>query len=544
MKKIFTKVCLDKKFLFYFLFANLYFLLSLIPLFIMIKRTPNGVFYSLDHTKTPYDYHMYLSAITQGKNGAWLMTDPYTSEATRPTLFYFYYLALGKIFAPLHLYSHYVYHLGRIISVEVFIISVYLFLTTALGKQTGFLASLISISATISPFRFFNEPQALLSYTPWWENLEATKRLNIMPHYLFGFALGLISSAAIVRFIKENKLKYLLPAIITIFLAGIVFPPSILPIIFGFPISYLICQLTRLISQKKLSVNPTHFLGLSLIISCSIISLALIWRENQNGFPWDFWNKWEIDKWNYNEPNFNHALLFAFGILPIFSLLAVYQIFQSRKWERLFLAIWAYFPFLLLPFIKILGISKLRLVSTAPFIPLAGLTSIALLEFNLWRKKIMVKYLLIAALFATFIPVSYQMSVLEIQNRLNSPLYTNIFYPLPAFQALRFIEKNIPKNSVILSNEYMGNIIPAFAPVISFYGHFVHTKNFFSKAQQISSFYSNKMSEEQAKKFLTNGNIRYIYYGPDEYFQSLGNLNYTFLEKIYQNSQVVIFKVL
>ena len=45
------------------------------------------------------DGYSYLAKMKQGAEGSWLFRLPYTSEAHTPTIFYIFYLLLGKLSA-------------------------------------------------------------------------------------------------------------------------------------------------------------------------------------------------------------------------------------------------------------------------------------------------------------------------------------------------------------------------------------------------------------------------------------------------------------
>ena len=122
-------------------------------------------------------------------------------------------------------------------------------------------------------------------------------------------------------------------------------------------------------------------------------------------------------------------------------------------------------------------------------------------------------------------------------------MYTSIFIPNTSWYGIYFLAKTAPKNSIVLSNEFIGSLIPAYSFTKTYFAHSVHTKDFQIKQGLVAKFYSNHMPEKEAYNFIKNNNINYIYYGPDE--MSLGDppLSYTFLEKAYENKDVTVFKV-
>ena len=123
------------------------------------------------------------------------------------------------------------------------------------------------------------------------------------------------------------------------------------------------------------------------------------------------------------------------------------------------------------------------------------------------------------------------------------PKYLNIFIPDEGWQAIKFVKENIAQNSVILSNWFTGNVLPAHAPVISFTGHHVHTKDFFEKNRQTELFYDSKMTESQAKEFLSNNKIQYVFFGLGEMKTYSQTLSYSFLKEIYNKDFYRIYQL-
>ncbi|OGG20010.1 hypothetical protein A3D03_06240 [Candidatus Gottesmanbacteria bacterium RIFCSPHIGHO2_02_FULL_40_13] len=530
-------------FLVYFFIAQLYFFLANLPLLINIIRTSKDTFFPLFHSANHYDYNMYLSVITQGAKGLWLAQDPYTSEITNPSLFYFFYILIGKMAALFNLPSYIAYHIIRIISTELFIMLLYVMNKTVLGVKIGFWASLFGIIATISPVFLFNQTGAFETFFLWWGGYEALKRLDNMPHYLFSFACLFLIITLLVKYLNSKSVKYFLISLPIIFLSGIILPPSILPILLTIPAAcyYLFMLNTR--DRKRIIFSSNDLLAFLILISVTLSPLLLIWRENYNGFPWDTWNKWEIATWNLNEPNFNRALVLLFGFLPVLSIPAIIKIIKSRDFTNIFIIFWALMPYLFLPFVNLLGFSKMRLVSSSPFTPFAMIAAYSLFgtEFFVKKRFLQITTLTFFLLYSFYI--SGMQLYLQLKNEVVSPMYTSIFIPNTSWYGIYFLAKTAPKNSIVLSNEFIGSLIPAYSFTKTYFAHSVHTKDFQIKQGLVAKFYSNHMPEKEAYNFIKNNNINYIYYGPDE--MSLGDppLSYTFLEKAYENKDVTVFKV-
>lgn len=567
-----------KNFLFYFLIANLLLLASNIPLFIANSKTPPGSYFPLYHHNAHYDYNVYLSVITQGKNGQWLMKDAYTSEKTNPTVFYFYYILLGKVASIFNLSAPPAYHMGRLISAELYLVSLFFLLKYLSRGKLPFWAYPLPLFGTILPPFLFNQSKAFYDFFPWWGNLESLKRLDDLPHYLLGFSFLFINLTVLFRFreslidchSRENVSRIKSGMTIgflslAVFFAGIIFPPSQLPILLGIPTILLLTSLHKIIYRhpdligihtfikdwiphqvrddklrKSISI-PSNFLLLFPVISAAIAYLV-IWKENYNGFPWDSWNKWEIAKWNNNEPLFNWSLLLSYGIMPLICFYAAYKALRKNDFEKIFLAFWGFMPFILLPVVSLTGFSKYRIISSASSLGLGILVTLFIHDYWIFGKK-KIALITLFLFLATSIPVTVTKLSEDIKITQNTPIFNNIYFPPYQKHALDFITNNLPKDSVILSNEFMGIIFPAYAPVRSFFAHPVHTKDFFLKQGNIIKFFASDFSEKEAREFLKNGNITSVYYGPDEKFGEK-TFNYSFLTKIFEEGPVRAYKVI
>jgi len=84
--------------------------------------------------------------------------------------------------------------------------------------------------------------------------------------------------------------------------------------------------------------------------------------------------------------------------------------------------------------------------------------------------------------------------------------------------------------------------LPAHLPVVSFVGHFVHTKDFYPKKTVIARYFSGQMTQAEASEFISANRINYIFLGKDEKTHGAQSLSYPGLKAIYQNPTVTIYQ--
>ena len=91
-----------------------------------LRSTPDRVFGGFAFAIE--DGYSYLSKMKQGAEGLWLFQLPYTSEAHTPTIFYLFYLLLGKFSALTGLSTPLVYHLARLLFDAILLAVIYRFI--------------------------------------------------------------------------------------------------------------------------------------------------------------------------------------------------------------------------------------------------------------------------------------------------------------------------------------------------------------------------------------------------------------------------------
>jgi hypothetical protein len=520
-------------FILFFLIANLYFLASNVFLLTQIRKAVPDSVYTLSHNTSIYDYNMYLSAITQGQHNDWLFRDPYTSESVKPSIFYIFYVLAGKI---LPFWPPVTYHIIRIISIELFFIAIYKFCWEILSKNRllVFWGSLFSILGTVSPSLISRLGDT--NFSNWWTSFDAVKRLDIPPHNYLGFGLLLYSLSFIFIYLRSHKSFFLILSLITIFFGGIINPSILIPIVVGIPLAYFISIITRIITNKCPLLNLTELQTLITLLLTGLLCYFINLMQTKSDTLSALFLSWPLKQWNSATPNFNIALMQLFGILPLISLPAVIFAVRKNNFEFLLLAVWAWLPFLLLPLATPFSIAKIRLVSEAPYVPWGILTAITI--FNISKRKQIRVFLTVLVLIAA-IPVSIYLFVPYSRQAFAFPSYTNFFIPEDMYKAVEFFQKKTPKNSVVLSNETFGNIVPAFSPTISYFGHVSMTLNFSGKQDNVWHFYTGRMKENEALDFLRENKISYAYYGSEE--KSLGGTPYSFLKPVYQTGDITIF---
>jgi hypothetical protein len=522
-------------FILYFLIAQILLLIANSHLLILAHKTPPNTHFTWNHIAyNSMDHNVYLSVMTQGANGDWLMRDAYTTEPTNGTFFYFFYILLGKLGKIFSLSPDITYLIAKIVGSELLIISVYV-----VAPKYAFLAGIFALSVTAWPTQVAGQESR--PWVPWWFQFEAMGRLDIMPHYSISWAILTFGVKLLTKFIKSAKPKIIILLGPMIVISGLFLPSSVLPFAAFFPLGWLMVLILTSLQKRKMSLSPKVTIGILFLMVFSAIPILLMVRERWNGFPWDAWYKWDDDLWNHVS-SFNHDMIYLFGILPILAIPGIVYVFWKNKPIYILLAVWAVLPYLLLPIAGVIGTSKYRLLSTAPFIPLSVLAAYSLSLIPRIKGDLILKIMIAIIIIATFIPTSYVYIKYMDNNANKYPTYTNIYIPSDYWHLLTYLNTKVPKNSVIVSDWVGGNLMAGFAPIIAFAGHPVHTENFFDKTPLYTNFFQKTMTSDETKKFLTDYRVDYVMYGPIE-----RNMNPAFsspyLTQVFAENNYMLYKV-
>jgi len=536
-------------FISFFILANVVFLLTNLNMYYMWQRAPANTYYPFVHGGHA-DYYLYLSAIRESKEGAWTTPALFTSEQTESSFWYLYFIAAGKMAAVFSISPVVAYHLGRFISIEYLIFGIYLLSKVVLGKRLAFWGAFVGLFSTVPPLMLFPNmfpPQTIPSY---WVNFDPSGRMDYLPHHAFGIANLFMTLYFLFIFQKEKKQQYLYLGLFGAFAQGLLFPPAGLVIALGFPLSLGIYLFHKTIRQKQFRVNRDDFKIVIPIVAAVLLTFAALFimrNQSNKGFPWSQWQSWDVGLWNDLGP-VNQYIILAGGLTLMISLPAVLAILtQGARLELIFVAVWAILPYLLLPFTNMIGISRIRVAFMGNFVPLGILSVLTVKMLGEALKKKIKPQFFSAAAFALFLFISLPVTIYYLKARVTYvPIgFLNLHIPQSIMKSIDYLGRNSKPYSIVLGADYIGNMLPAFIKIKSYYGHVTQTKDYGAKSLVVEKFYSGKMNPTQALDFIKSGNINYIYVGPIENIWGADFIKYKLpIEEFYNREGIVIYKVI
>lgn len=537
---------LKSKILFFLLTTGVILSLNLTPLVLQYFHAPPGRSFALIHNNVQ-DFYFYQSLMNEGANGAYLTSDPYTTEPHQSSIIFSYFVWIGKIAKILNIPYAYIYHFLRLsISIIFLLFTFYfIFLIKIPYPRLTYFFFLFA-----SPFMRITEEfgkTIRAPYMHWWTGLDPIRRAAYLPHHMFG-ALGLIISLyLVIRFHQKKGKKHLYYLFIFSLLLAFIHTPSLFIILIILPPTIIIYTLRNSNIHKFFGSLVYQFFSLSVYWFTGLIVLLIMVSQTNHGFPWSQYINWEK---NLQFP-LNKELIGTFGILLPLSLLGLIRSLLSKKFDRILIGCWFLAPLLLIPFSYQLGISNIRLLQGVPFLSLTILACIGLetiMDFiNSSRgtplsgaTKANFSLLIIIIIFLIFSLPTLTWSLND-QIKEFWPIYGNVYPDIRLNNVFYFINQNFPPKTITLSTFYTGNYLPAFTSTVSFIGHSGYTFDIDKKQALANTFFTGKMPTADAKKLLQDYKIALIFQGPEEkpIYPSL--LYPQLLKPIYNKEEVTLY---
>lgn len=541
-------------------------------------------FFELVHN-FPTDYNFYLSRIRQGKEGAWLAKEKYTSEAHDPSLLQILYVMIGKVADWSHVQTPYLwfaYHTMRVFFGVFLLFVLWKFVEWHTdGFPTQIFTYILVITASTWPkFEMVAGYPRFGGYMPWWTQIDSLQRLLFLPHVLVGQALLLFIAWVLAGgFISRVSGKivhpgnYIFLGIVGIFL-GIIFPPVLFFLyflLFVLTIGELFWGWLYTIGTGKTMKEYVkwlrhwavhHFAGRVLFGILSIPTF-LYFSLLMSQYPWKRLVEYDtIVKAPFTFWEYFMALgpTFPLGVLGGILLLVN---FGSRDAKRLRIVVTWVIAWLSLMFIftKIPQQSPSRFGQMMPQVPLGILTMYLFAQvkgfvekrFNL--KQISAAVFVVPALCILFGLGTMASSFMWLKDfvdhkmRADVPLVptgASVMYPLKdLIEASIWLETYTPRDAVVLAGHATSNYIPVYSGNTTFVGH-ANTVNLEIKSAAVTNFFVQRLSIQEELAWLRQQGISYILYGPEEMEMNGGktDLNelYPMLEEVYQNTFFRIYK--
>jgi MFS family permease len=551
-------------------------LYSLVPTFYEIGRRNDlheNRYFELVHNFYT-DYNFYLSRIRQGREGAWTVQEKYTSEPHEGSYLQIMYVLMGKVSSFVRVpwpNSGDTYHIARVVLACTLL---FLFSYTAktafinpFWQVMGFL--LIVIAGTWPILVYHKEEWRFGGYMPWWTIMDALQRITFIPHMLAGQAFIVFHLVAMTTYATMKRAGNWIFLGVLAFVFGIIFPPGLLFVFAVYGMYFVINLLYTLPFKTKNDFKSwaiVHLGGpavIGIISAPSLLYLSLVLRV----YPWKRLIDFAV---LHPQPFKLTEYILAVGpMLPLGVIGALLVLIQKEKKYFLFVS-WVITWFaLIIIFQYVPQESPLRFTEMLPQVPLGILAAYLFYRLYVfgvniihnkkiqWHIQLSYGIKLVSLAVPTLLVVlgicqmygswRWQMEFVDHKIVATMPLVPTgsyVMYPLKDFvSAILFIQDATPRSTVILSETTAGNYIPVYSGNTVYVGH-ANTINTEQKESIVADFFSGRMGVARAKQFLTENNLHYIFFGPQEMddggLQDLARA-YPFLREIYTNPSVRIY---
>ncbi len=483
----------------------LVFIAVFLPLVLQFFLAPTGTTYTLGDGYMP-DYYQYLSWIKSGQMGQLFLSSRYSAMALPNALVHPIFAITGMVTGLFHISTPVAYLMLRIIATLIFLLMLFRFIQSIFPSRihriTGLLLFLFGTG---------------LGTVSWSGHFDIIAKYSLPPHHLLALAvwMEIIRSFARAGLAKLIVLGWVLALL----------NPSI----------FLFAMIFLAFSNILHSKFWILLLGVSPIIIYNLVTLRSV-------PPWSIMYLRMLD---FNPPTtFINYLLSLSPLLPL-SLLGAW------KMRNPILISWAYLPIALFPLVGIIPINYSRLLQTYQYIPitllavsglhvfirppLAGLAlqGVALRKF--------IGYFLVSVLII-YGAIVY-ITTLRPQLLPHHLTYYNVFVPNALLSAFRFLD-SLPHEQVILSGEYVSEMIPAFTKHRSVIGRDDVIAGYYPLQDRVFAFLDGRMTEDEALAFAKEQKIDYVIFGIDtNRLDDLPTKNYPFLMLKFTDGSVTVAMV-
>ncbi len=494
------------------------------------------------------DTNVYFSFMKQAAQGDVFVRNLHTSEPQVGSIFHPLWLVLGWVSGLLSLSIPLVFHLARIVLAVVFLLVLYDLLCQLFDRSRRRMIAFVLLAFSSGIGTIFSldvslrEPMQIMLLLPTdhWVS-ESNTFLTLFHSPLFVLSQLLI--VVILRqFLYEERWRsFLLPAGLLFFL-GLVHPYDLVTLGVLLP-ALLIVRLLRDSSFKRQDaqryLKRLVFAG-ALAVPALIYFFAVTATQTAVG-------SWAKQNVTTSPPI--HSYLIGYGFVFGFAVVGFVALWRTRHRAQLLVMTWAVVSALLL----YMPIQINRRMSNGLHIPLAILAAVGIdllwgwLARHLPERRPMLRAGVFAAvgwvmgLGLFFSTVSI---VLKSMYWSANPKTSIYYISTDQANAIDWLGTHAARNDVILSQSFIGNVIPARTGLRVFAGHGHQTIDWEKKIANVSGWFYKTDDDPAKEMFLGKNGISYVFFSPIE--DDLGDYKpetKPYLVRVYQNATTSVYRV-
>ncbi|TMF89031.1 MAG: hypothetical protein E6I07_05580 [Chloroflexi bacterium] len=513
-------------------FAAAVAMLSLLPYLLAYAWTPAGhhfagFFFIADDATT------YLAKMRQGADGSWLWTDPYTSEPHAGVFLFGFYLLFGHLAGLLHLPVIATYHLARISGALVLVLAVDRLcrrllpaelrnlglVLVILGSGVGFLAQ-----AAGNPDIFGGKVEALDLHLP---ELSGWYSILAIPHFAWATALIIASVLGLLQIAQRPGWRPLALTSVAL-LALTTIHPQMIAVIALIWIVYRVLLLAwgAPPAWRTRAAEALPFLATTPLLAYN----AWILFSDPTIAEW-------ARQWRHQAPGLM-SLVVSLGV-PLLLAAGGGAIAWRRRDEGL--ALMLVWPPLVIALLYLPNLANIqRRLLDALYVPIGILAVVGLRALTAGLRRSSARrvtaILMTSCCFASAI-------VLAIALRFASGAFAEAYIGNDAWQAMQWLSAQHQTGDRALSSPQAGQLLPAWAGVSVYVGHYSETLDYFQKIDRVGAVLRPGVPEATVRAFLAANGITLVYWGPDEAKTGFHPEDQPYLEPVHRDGAVTIYRV-
>jgi len=494
----------------------------------------------------PPDFWGKMISFQEGRLGHWQFTHKITTTIPTPSsIIPFEYLLLGQLSRYFPIDSVIFFHLCRLLLSLIFLIVIYQLISYVFNKKIHRL-----VAYTLALFSTGMGSQGA-DFLELWSPLGAFQRSAYYPHYLFSFIFLLLTIIFLNQALEEKKSRKLFWACLFGFLASLIHASNTVSLYLSLAF-YCLLEI-YLIRQQKIGFRKWSYkiIYLGIFFLVSVLPIIYIYFTTQS-YPWTLLMRGDA-KFDLGKLRPKTMLIYGIGPTMFLSFYGSWLILKKRANFSWILAPWS------ITYIigycltgKFFSFNSQRFLQTPFFVILAILSTLALDELSskIVKKRKIAQEKIFLALTLIILLISFSAVKRSLTINLDNFRWAGdyTYYTSPEnLAAIRWLGKNTKEEDIVLADKVNGELIAALAgnfPYINLEITNFTDEHLYQLEKNVRDFYRQR-DPKWAKKFLIDNNISYVFWAEEEKRLSLlDTLNYPFLEKVFENSKVSIYKVI
>jgi len=513
-------------------FAAVVAIVSLLPYLLAYLWTPPGhhfagFFFIADDATT------YLAKMRQGADGSWLWNDPYTSEPHGGVFLFSFYLLFGHLAALLHLPLIAAYHLARLSGAVALVIAAdqlcrrllpldlrrLALVLVILGSGAGFVAQALG-----NPSVFGSQLEALDLHLP---EISGWYSILAIPHFAWATALIMAALLGLLRIAEAPAWR---PVALTsaALIALTAIHPQMIPVLGVIWVAYqsvLVAWGARP-SMRSLAAQAVPFVATAPLLAYN----AWILFRDPTIAEW-------ARQWRHQAPG-PVSLAISLGLPLLAAVLGMVIAWRRRDQGLALLLVW---PPLVLALLYLPNIANIqRRLLDALYVPIGVLAAVGIRALTSRLRRARARR--IEAMLVTACCISSAL-VLAIALRFASGAFSEAYIGGDAWQAMQWLSSHHQQSDRALSSPGAGQLLPAWAGVQVYVGHYSETLDYFQKIRNVGAVLKPGQPESAVRAFLHDNGITLLYWGPDEALTGYRPNDQPFLHPVHQDGAVTIYRV-